>query len=311
MTVTRMGLTFIVGVVFSLVLLTACNTDVSKIRDANEAARGVNLIQIKITPIATPIAPILRAVQPYIEATIFVPSPTPTPISSPTSISTPTSSPTAFPTTVSSTIAEVNIGPFGLRDGDCARSEFADDEILELINNAVEFDNFVLLPCDGPWQFRVVSSFLVESDADYISENKFILLAMNNCKRTYTLPFTPSFKSWSLGDRTVSCIQMDPGIPHSDFGRLDNITDAYSVRVEECFNELDEFQVVEVVLCEGPWQYRVLNKLVLDIDGPFPEDLYFDAEAFNSCNRFYDYFLAPAKEHWEAGIKYILCIQER
>ncbi|KKN78712.1 hypothetical protein LCGC14_0347790 [marine sediment metagenome] len=446
MSLTRTRLTFLmVFGVLSLVLLTACTTDASRIREANKAFRGITIPVISTPSIPTPFIvpstgssyveaypvfdnPQFPTIAPSTSIPIPTSSPTSIPTSSPTSIPTPfptsTSVPTLTPPTATSVPStptpppiEADISATSLEDGDCARSNFTDDEILS--GNTVKFYDFVLLPCDGPWQFRVVSSFLVELDAGYIgypSDEKFMSLAQDNCKRTYTLPFFPLFESWRLGDRTVHCIQMDMGIAHSDFARLDNIIDPYLVKVEECFNELDEglayeilscagewqyriveiislalleefpgdeyiwtrtlqdcdrrssmyflpthetwidegarliycaqggqglsgysleridrivgeyklnagecynedtsyaSPLVEIVACDGPWEYKILDRLILDRDGLYPEDLYFDTEVFNRCNRFYDYSLSPTQERWEAGIKYILCIQER
>ena len=69
-------------------------------------------------------------------------------------------------------------------------------------------------------------------------------------------------------------------------------------------------ETVELVLCSGPWQYKVLSSLEVDDLSRYPGEAYFREQADESCDRRYSTFLFPFQELWDAGYRTVTCLQE-
>ena len=88
-----------------------------------------------------------------------------------------------------------------------------------------------------------------------------------------------------------------------------------SVDLEEgdCINstlpEGVSIETVEIVLCAGEWQYRVLNSFEVPEADRYPGEHYFSRRAEESCDRRFTYFLYPLSDSWDLGERTIDCLQ--
>ncbi|MCH7625706.1 MAG: hypothetical protein IIC83_07265 [Chloroflexi bacterium] len=179
------------------------------------------------------------------------------------------------------------------------------------LNEGFDILEVTLVLCRGPWQMRVVSSFLVELDGSYPASKTFNILALENCDRSFNFPLVPSPESWSLSDRTVICAQKVFGIPHSDLDKLDNIINPYLVEIGECFNSLNEGTGYEILSCTEKWQYRIVGMIPLDSLNEFPGDEFVKGEAIRNCDRRGSLYFPPTLESWEDyNDRFIYCVQE-
>ena len=96
---------------------------------------------------------------------------------------------------------EAEISVLNLRDGDCIISIFPNyvDE--------VDIESVRIVPCSGPWQHRVLSSFIIADSNYYPGFDFFSRQALARCDRRYTVLIYPTRDSWKHGDRTVNCLQ--------------------------------------------------------------------------------------------------------
>ena len=179
---------------------------------------------------------------------------------------------------------------------------------------APETDDLVeLVDCSGEWEFRVLNSFDV-ADADrFPGENFFKQRVYESCDQRGSYSIVPKVETWSLGDRTVKCLQNSFGLSVLDPGKLDRLVSLASLSSRECFNEAPETdgQLVELVDCSGEWEFRVLNSFdVADADR-FPGANFFKQRADESCDQRYSYSIVPNVETWNLGNRTVKCLQKK
>jgi hypothetical protein len=66
---------------------------------------------------------------------------------------------------------------------------------------------------------------------------------------------------------------------------------------------------IDVVSCGGNWDYKVLDTLVVDRSGTYPEVNYFEQLAYDRCPSESELYLYPFPELWELGDRTINCLQ--
>ena len=197
--------------------------------------------------------------------------------------------------------AQVDV--LNIENGDCIDSTLPEGISIETV---------VIVPCFGPWQYRVLNSFSVEGPNRYPGESFFTQRAYESCDRHFTHVLFPLPESWNLGDRTVNCLQQAFGLSVADPDKLDRLVGYASMRSGECFNEAFETGGVQVELvdCSEGWQYRVLGSFELTgIDG-YPREAFFSQSASERCDPRYTEFLFPDPENWGFGDRSVNCIQE-
>ena len=197
--------------------------------------------------------------------------------------------------------AEVH--PVDLEDGDCINST---------LSVGISIETVVIVPCIGPWQYRALNSFDVIDSGPYPGESFFRRRAHETCERRSTTLLFPLTESWSVGGRTVECLQKTFGLSVVDPDKLDRLVIPGSLNFGECFNEAPETGglQVELVDCSGAWQYRALNSFdVTGIDN-YPERAYFRQGALEHCDPGYAVFFFPSVENWEIGVRTVICVQE-
>ena len=201
------------------------------------------------------------------------------------------------------TTLSAEVDALDIKDGDCINSTLPEGVSIETV---------VIVPCVGPWQYRVLSSFDVIDSGRYPRENVFHRRALETCDRRFTYMLFPLAESWRVGDRTVNCLQERFGLSVVDSAKLDRLIASHSLRLGECFNEAPEtggFQV-ELVDCSGTWQYRVLNSFdVAGIDN-YQGETFFQQRARERCDPRYTEFFFPDAENWEVGDRAVNCLQE-
>ena len=190
-----------------------------------------------------------------------------------------------------------------IQDGDCINSTLPEGISIETV---------VIVPCNGTWQYRILSSFDVADTDSYPGEGFFEKRAYESCDRRYSYFLFPLAESWGFGDRTVNCLQESFGLSAIDPSKLDRLVSANSLKSGECYNDAPETDdlLVELVDCSGEWQYRVLSSFaVADTDG-YPGEDFFRQRASESCNQPFNYFLFPLAESWRFGDRTVKCVQQ-
>ena len=167
-----------------------------------------------------------------------------------------------------------------------------------------------LVDCSGAWEFRALNSFEVTSER-YPGKNFFEQRAQESCDRRSSHILSPGVESWSLGDRSVNCLQKSFGMSIVDLRKLDRLVNAKSLSFGECYNEAPETgdSMVELVDCSGTWEFRVLNSFDVADGDQYPEESYFWQHAYDNCDRRFSHFLFPLAESWSIGNRTVSCIQ--
>ena len=186
---------------------------------------------------------------------------------------------------------EARVGALELVEGDCIKSTIPEEITIETI---------VIVPCDGEWQYRVVDSFDAVGES-YPSEIEFGRQAFDNCDQHYTFILFPEEEAWSSTlwpHRQVDCLQESFGLSLTDPAKLDRLVGWDSLRIGECLSEAPETAdlLVEIVPCNGQWQYRVLNSFDA-VGSNYPSEVEFQRQASANCDRHYTYILYP-EEIW-------------
>ena len=68
-------------------------------------------------------------------------------------------------------------------------------------------------------------------------------------------------------------------------------------------------ETVVIVVCTGPWEYRVLGSFEVSGQGSYPGEGYFGSSANENCDRRFSDFLYPLEELWGAGDRTVSCLQ--
>ena len=89
--------------------------------------------------------------------------------------------------------------------------------------------------------------------------------------------------------------------------------DAIDLQDGDCINstlpEGIHVESVEIVTCDEPWQYRVLNTLEVSQSGTYPGEVVFTREALANCDKRSSWWLYPTSESWNQGDRAVSCLQ--
>ena len=204
--------------------------------------------------------------------------------------------PAAEPTPIS---AEIDADE--IQVGDCINSTLPE---------GISIESVVIVPCDGPWQYRVLNSFVM-AGSDYPGEDAILQRANQRCDSRFTDFLFPLAESWQLGDRTIECLQDSFGLSVSDPAKPDRLVDVNSLVKDECFNKAPETGdlLVERVDCSGIWEYQVANVFSVSEEGAYPGDSYLQDQAEQKCERPWDVYYSPSAESWGRGDRIITCVR--
>ena len=201
------------------------------------------------------------------------------------------------------TTLSAEVSALDIEDGDCINSTLPEGVSIETV---------VIVPCVGPWQYRVPNSFAVRNSNRYPGESFFDRRAYESCDRHFTHFLFPPPESWNLGDRTVNCLQASFGLSVADPDKLDRLVNLDSLNSGECFNEAPETggALVELVDCSGWWEYRLVNSFEVAEAGSYPGESFFEQVATDSCHEESTGFRSPLVESWEVGSRTVICLEE-
>ena len=89
------------------------------------------------------------------------------------------------------------------------------------------------------------------------------------------------------------------------------------LRGGQCFNDPrglvfgeSSTQRIEVVSCDGPWQYQVRHSFTVPASGGYPPVAFFDGEPLR-CDRRVTFFVFPVPTRWDFGHRTVACLLER
>ncbi len=71
-----------------------------------------------------------------------------------------------------------------------------------------------------------------------------------------------------------------------------------------------DVESVDIVTCDEPWQYRVLNTIEVARSGSYPGEEVFTREALANCDKRSIWWLYPTRESWNQGDRVVSCLQE-
>ena len=97
--------------------------------------------------------------------------------------------------------------------------------------------------------------------------------------------------------RTISVFDLRPGHCVSSF----KVVSGPSSDTEEAY----------VVPCSSPWAFRVENAFVVDVEGPYPSELFFANQAPERCNVEANFYMSPTEDSWDRGDRVVTCMYER
>ncbi len=92
--------------------------------------------------------------------------------------------------------------------------------------------------------------------------------------------------------------------------------DTHSLLTGDCVwrpqSVLPVWGMVKVVECSsGSWQYRVVNRVHIDGDGPRPSDEAVLQLADEQCAAGWTSYLAPNENGWSQGYRWMLCFADQ
>ena len=67
---------------------------------------------------------------------------------------------------------------------------------------------------------------------------------------------------------------------------------------------------VVIVVCSGPWEYRVLGLFKVEDMDRYPGEDYFERRSYENCDRRSSYILYPHQESWIWGDRTVSCLQK-
>ena len=202
-----------------------------------------------------------------------------------------------------STPLSAEIGSTEIQDGDCINSR---------IPEGIDIESVVIVPCNTSWQYRALSSFEVDDLVRYPGEASFTRRAYEECDRRFSYTLFPTEESWTLGDRSVTCLQESFGLSAADPAKLDRLVNNYRLNAGDCFNEAPETDeaLVELVNCSSDWQFRALKIFVVDDTSRYPGEDTLSLRAQHECDRRSTNFRFPPADSWAAGGRTVTCLQE-
>ena len=185
--------------------------------------------------------------------------------------------------------------------GDCLDSALPEGITIESV---------VIVPCSGSWQYRVRSTFEAR-DGTWPDVSGFAHLAFHECGPRSSYFLYPLDEGWSIGDRTVLCLQQSFGLSVTDPVKLDRLLTFQSLNVGDCFNLATETDgaLAERVDCSGHWTYRALSMFMAQ-PSSYPGEAVFGQAAREQCGPRHSYTLFPLPEHWEIGYRNVICLQQ-
>ena len=189
-----------------------------------------------------------------------------------------------------------------IQDGDCINST---------LPKGIDIESVVIVPCSGPWQYRVVNSFETPGPNLYPGKDFFRERAYQSCDPRYTLVLFPNENSWDQDPKEINCLQESFGLSVTDPAKLDRLVDLSSILPGDCFNEAPETGdlLVEAVDCSGDWELQVVNIISVSENQEYPGDDYFKRQAEQGCESPWDFYYPPNSETWEWGGRSITCVR--
>ena len=79
--------------------------------------------------------------------------------------------------------------------------------------------------------------------------------------------------------------------------------------IDSTLTEGISIETVVIVVCSGPWEYRVLGSYEVSGQGSYPGEGYFGTNASENCDRRFSHILYPLEELWVDGDRTISCLQ--
>lgn len=182
----------------------------------------------------------------------------------------------------------------------------------ECMNKAPETSFLLveLVSCEADWELRVIGSFDIQGTDTYPGKDYIGRRAEIECGRRFVNTFIPTPETWSIGDRTVACLQNSYGLADKDPKKIDRLVSINSLRDRECYNDAPEtgFVMIELVNCSGDWEFQALNSFEVSLGGSFPGKAYFDAQAGQNCDPHYNVALQPTADSWAQGDRLVVCL---
>ena len=88
----------------------------------------------------------------------------------------------------------------------------------------------------------------------------------------------------------------------------------FEVRDGDCLKmsmpEIGKAENTTIVDCNGSWDGRVINSFVIEANGIYPGNAFFEQQAIDKCDRHSSYLFMPTEESWSSKDRTVTCLQE-
>ena len=167
----------------------------------------------------------------------------------------------------------------------------------------------VIVPCNQEWQYRVLSGIEMPPAMARPTGDEILTAANLDCGQRHTLALAVPAKRWDAGERVILCLQANHPLAGGDPSLLDRLVSPFRLRPGDCYNQPghEETDVVELVDCGAPWQFRADRVIFLDSGSGLPSPRALSYLASNACDLDSSVRLRPSGKEWERGLRTMVC----
>jgi hypothetical protein len=105
----------------------------------------------------------------------------------------------------------------------------------------------------------------------------------------------------------------DKSLPPLDSGSDNGERSVFDLREGDCIGSAPDgyIETVAAVPCSSAGATNRVTKLfMVDVDGPYPGDAYFDEQYYLYCDENATYYLWPSEDSWAAGDRTVICLED-
>ena len=168
-----------------------------------------------------------------------------------------------------------------------------------------------LVDCSGTWEIRLLNKFVVSNHGEYPGKNWLNRQAVEHCERRRTDWLYPDQDAWSIGQRTVQCLQENLTGERGISSILDRLVNPFLLNLNECVNSYEnpDLFLAELTACSGEWEFQVIRTVRIPGDGAYPGDQQIEDKSFEICGTEIEYAIYPGEIGWQSGYREVICLR--
>ena len=142
-----------------------------------------------------------------------------------------------------------------------------------------------LVDCSGTWEMRLLNKFVVSNHGEYPGKNWLNRQAVEHCERRRTDWLYPDQDAWSIGQRTVQCLQENLTGERGISSILDRLVNPFLLNLNECVNSYEnpDLFLMELTACSGEWEFQVIRTVRIPGNEAYPGDQQIEDKSFEIC----------------------------